>query len=149
MGASSNDYDFFALDPTGTTVVAQSTTRQSGSQNPQEYFQNTTLAVGTRFVGVNSQGAAAQRGRRIDTERGRLSIGRQGNTFGHNAGVNTITLAAVPTSAAGGGQFTALAGVAFTDNYPVNLHNTATPNRSRSSPITHSGSRSIRTSGPT
>jgi subtilisin family serine protease len=31
----------------------------------------------------------------VDTNRGRLSIGTAGSTFGHNGGVNTITVAAV------------------------------------------------------
>ncbi len=111
MGTSSNDYDFFALNSTGTSIIAQSTTTQAGAQNPQEYFNGTVFGAGTRFVILNYLGTAATRGLRIDTERGRLSIGTRGNTFGHNAGVNAITLAAVPTSSAGGGQFSAANGV--------------------------------------
>ena len=105
MGASSNDYDLFILNSTGTSVLFQSTTRQTGTQNPQEFVNNCTNLTGARIVVVNYQGAAATRALRIDTERGRLSVATNGNTFGHNGGINTITTAAVNVATAGGGVF--------------------------------------------
>lgn len=105
MGASNNDYDLFILNSTGTSVLFQSTTRQSGTQNPQEFVNNCTNLTGARIVVVNYQGTAATRALRIDTERGRLAVATNGNTFGHNGGVNTITTAAVNVATAGGGVF--------------------------------------------
>lgn len=105
MGASSNDYDLFILNSAGTSVLFQSTTTQAGTQNPQEYVSNCTNLTGARIVIVNYQGAAAARALRIDTERGRLAVGTNGNTFGHNGGVNTITTAAVNVATASGGMF--------------------------------------------
>ena len=48
LGASTNDYDVFVLNPSGTSVVASSTTRQSGTQDPYEYVS--TLTNGERIV---------------------------------------------------------------------------------------------------
>ncbi len=105
MGASTNDYDLFILNSTGTTVLFQSTTTQNGTQNPQEFVNTCTNLANARIVVVNRSGAAATRALRIDTERGRLAVGTNGNTFGHNGGVNTITTAAVNVATAGGGVF--------------------------------------------
>lgn len=105
MAASSNDYDLFILNSTGTSVLFQSTIRQTGTQNPQEWISTGTDLTNGRIVVVNYQGTAATRGLRIDTERGRLSVATNGNTFGHNGGVNTITTAAVNVATAGGGMF--------------------------------------------
>jgi hypothetical protein len=117
FGASSNDYDFFALDAAGTTLLAQSTNFQTGTQNPQEHFPNPTnspaptLPTNARLVVVNYQNLAAPRALRVDTQRGRLAIATNGNTYGHNGGVNTVSVAAVPTSAASGAKFTTADGV--------------------------------------
>ena len=42
-----------------------------------------------------TQHSGNQRALRVDTHRGRLSIGTAGSTFGHNAGVHTFSTAAV------------------------------------------------------
>jgi hypothetical protein len=105
MAASSNDYDLFILNSTGTTVQFQSTNRQTGTINPQEWVSTPTNLANSRIVVVNYQGTAAPRALRIDTERGRLAVATNGNTFGHNGGVNTITTAAVNVATAGGGVF--------------------------------------------
>src|SRR5262249_7826522 len=39
--------------------------------------------------------SGSTRALRVDTNRGRLSIGTAGSTFGHNGGLNTISVAAV------------------------------------------------------
>src|SRR5262249_30655440 len=36
LGASTNDYDLYVLDPTGATIVASSTNVQNGTQDPYE-----------------------------------------------------------------------------------------------------------------
>ncbi len=106
-GASCNDYDLFLLDPTGTSVVAASTNVQNCSQNPIEFFSGSGV-VNMRVVIVNfgnGTGNAQPRYLRIDTERGRLSLGTAGNTFGHNAGASTLTVAAANVASAAGGIF--------------------------------------------
>ena len=91
LGASTNDYDLYILNSTGTLVKGFSATRQTGTQDPYE-FVNQARAVGDRIVVVLFSGNP--RALRIDTNRGRLSIATEGSTFGHNAGVNTVSTAA-------------------------------------------------------
>ena len=103
LGRSSNDYDLFILDSTGTTLKGLSIGRQNGTQNPVEGIAVGTNcgtafafgycpAVGDRILVVLYQGV--QRAIRIDTERGQLALATSGNTFGHNAGLNTVSTAA-------------------------------------------------------
>lgn len=93
LGASSNDYDLYILDSTGTTIKESSITWQDGTQDPYE-FVDYVAAANDRIVVMQSPGAAA-RALRVDTNRGVLSIGTVGSTFGHNAGANTQCMAAV------------------------------------------------------
>jgi Subtilase family len=93
LGGSTNDYDLYVLNSTGTAIVAMSTTAQTGTQDPYEAVSSSSgFAVGDRIVVVQVSGA--QRALRIDTNRGELSIGTDGSTFGHNAGLNTVSTAA-------------------------------------------------------
>ena len=104
FGASGNDYDLFILNPAGTAVEAASTNSQTGTQDPFESIGNSAgIALNSRIVIVKFSGAA--RALHLDTERGRLSIGTAGNTFGHNAAANTLTVAAVDVATASGGIF--------------------------------------------
>ena len=104
-GASCNDYDLFILDPTGTSVEGASTNRQTCSQDPLESIpDSSSIAVNSRIVIVNYNNAAP-RAFHVDTERGRLSIGTDGATFGHNAAASALTVAAVSAATAGGGIF--------------------------------------------
>src|SRR5262245_5070869 len=103
LGASRNDYDLFILNSNGTAVKGFSVGSQSGTQDPYEFvFQGVNCglptatgycpAAGDRIVVV--QFAGAPRALRIDTNRGQLSIATAGSTFGHNAGVSTVSTAA-------------------------------------------------------
>ena len=103
-GASSNDYDLFILNSTGTAVKGFSAASQTGTQDPLEYvYPSSTCstsapsgycpAVGDRIVVALYNGA--QRALHIDTERATVSIGTSGATFGHNSGLNTFSMAAV------------------------------------------------------
>ncbi|MDE2180342.1 MAG: S8 family serine peptidase [candidate division NC10 bacterium] len=105
MGASINDYDLFILNSTMTSVLAQSANVQNGTQDPQESISGTVIPSGSKIIILNFQGLAITRALRLDTARGRLSIGTNGNTFGHNAAASTITVAAVNVATAGGGVF--------------------------------------------
>ena len=101
LGGSSNDYDLFILNSTGTTVKAFGATAQTGTQDPFEFVQPSstyTPAAGDRVVVALYAGAA--RALHVDTERATLSIGTSGATFGHNAGASTFSAAAVYWNAA-------------------------------------------------
>jgi subtilisin family serine protease len=103
LGASTNDYDLFILNSTGTTVKGFSASAQTGTQDPYEFVSQSSTcssptpsgycaAVGDRIVVVLHSGAT--RALHIDTERGQLSIGTAGATVGHNAGASTVSMAA-------------------------------------------------------
>jgi hypothetical protein len=103
LGASTNDYDLFILNSTGTSVKGFSVGAQTGTQDPYEFIRQGTNcgtaaasgycpAVGDRIVVV--QFAGTERALRIDTNRGRLSTATAGATFGHNAGASTVSTAA-------------------------------------------------------
>jgi hypothetical protein len=94
LGASSNDYDLFVLNSTGTTIICSSTTVQSGTQDPYEFCGSTSIVAGNRIV-VAKKASAATRALRVDTHRGTLSVATTGSTYGHNAAANTQTTAAV------------------------------------------------------
>jgi hypothetical protein len=107
LGASSNDYDLYVFD--GGGVLASSTDAQTGHSDPFEFVQYTPDA-GEFVVVVNSgpteNGDATKRALRVDTNRGLLQIQTSGAAFGHNAGSDAISVAAVDVSTAGGGLFT-------------------------------------------
>jgi subtilisin family serine protease len=76
---------------------------QTGTQDPFEFVSlgtncGTAAAsgycpvIGDRIVVVLFNGVT--RALRIDTNRGTVSIGTDGSTFGHNAGLNTVSTAA-------------------------------------------------------
>jgi hypothetical protein len=93
LGGSSNDYDLFVLNSTGTAITAFSAGAQTGTQDPYEIVSRSAgFAAGSQIVVVNFSGAG--RALRIDTNRGQLSINTSGSTFGHNAGLNTVSVAA-------------------------------------------------------
>lgn len=93
LGGSSNDYDLFRLNSTGTAVISASTSTQDGTQDPFESIAGTNLA-NTQLVIVQFSGAA--RFLHLNTNRGRLSIGTSGVTFGHNSCANGFSVAAAP-----------------------------------------------------
>ena len=99
LGASTNDYDVYVLNSTGTSVVSSSTSRQNGSQDPYESIS--TLASGNRIVIVKYSGAG--RFLHLETGRGRLVINTPGNTKGHACATNSFCVAAVDSANAGGG----------------------------------------------
>ena len=93
LGASSNDYDLYVLNAAGTAITAFSAAGQSGTQDPYEAVSRSAgFAVGSRIVAVQYSGAA--RAFHLDTSRGTLSIATTGSTYGHNAGLNTMSMAA-------------------------------------------------------
>ncbi len=103
LAGSANDYDLFVLNSTGTTVKGFSAAAQTGTQDPFEIIGPGTNcgtssasgycpAAGDEVVVVLFDGTT--RALRIDTNRATLQNGTAGSTFGHNAGLNTISMAA-------------------------------------------------------
>jgi hypothetical protein len=89
--ASTNDYDLYVLDSTGTTVLRSSTDPQTGSEQP---YESVGIAnIGERLVIVLWSGT--NRFLHLETGWGRLAIRTTGATRGHCAGSNTIGVAAV------------------------------------------------------
>ena len=99
LGASSNDYDLFRLNSTGTTVRASSTNIQNGTQDPEEQISGSNAATGDRILIVQKAGGQA-RFLHLCTNRGRLGIATAGQTHGHAAAANAFGCAATPAAGA-------------------------------------------------
>jgi hypothetical protein len=101
LGGSSNDYDLFVLNSTGTTVLSSSTNLQNGTQDPWE--QAFSTSSGNRIVIVKRTGAAA-RFLHLCAFRGKLTFGTAGEVHGHAAppAANAFGVAATPASTAFG-----------------------------------------------
>lgn len=93
VGGSTNDYDLFVLNSTGTTVNRMSTNIQSGTQDPYENVG--TLVSGERIVIVKKATAAA-RFLHLDTGRMILNTSTAGCVRGHNCSgaANAFSIAA-------------------------------------------------------
>lgn len=96
LGAATNDYDVFVLDSTGLTVVASSTSSQTGSQDPYEHVGK--VEVGQRVVVVRFAGAS--RFLHLEVGRGRLTTSTAGRTKGHASAVDAFCVAAVDVAKA-------------------------------------------------
>ena len=72
-GASTNDYDLFVLDASGSNVVASSVTVQDGSQNPFEAVP--APKVGESLVIVLARGTG--RFLHLTTQGGELAVGTE------------------------------------------------------------------------
>ena len=100
LGASANDYDLFVVDEDGN-VTDSSTNTQDGTQDPIEYISFTALqAHDARLVVVKASGA--DRYLRLQPFQGRLAVTTAGNTFGHAAAENALSVGAVNVRTAGG-----------------------------------------------
>jgi len=105
LDGSNNDYDLFLLDPTLTTVLAASTNVQNGTQDPFEFIDSQANDdTNNRLVVVQFSGE--DRFLHLNTHRGQLDIGTDGQIFGHPAATNAIAIAAVNVATAGGGPYT-------------------------------------------
>lgn len=87
---STNDYDLYVLDSTGSQVIGASTNIQAGNAFPFEYTG--PQAAGSRLVVVRASGQA--RYLRLDTDRGRLTYNTAGQIWGHPAAEGAIAVAA-------------------------------------------------------
>ncbi|MFI5365154.1 MAG: S8 family peptidase [Candidatus Binatia bacterium] len=92
FGASGNDYDLFIIS--GNTVVAASTDSQTGTGDPIEAVDITTLkSTGLSVVIGRYSGEA--RYLHLDTNGGELAINTAGEMYGHPTAVDAISVAAV------------------------------------------------------
>ncbi len=97
-GASTNDYDLFLVSASGT-VKSSSTNVQNGTQNPYEQASALSLSTGDRLVVFKTTGAAV-RAFHLNTNRGELTIGTNGQTHGHASAAAAFCMAATPANKA-------------------------------------------------
>jgi len=93
-GTACNDYDVYVTNSTGTTLKAASTATQdcSAGSFPIEEVDYSNPAVNDRIYVVLFSGSP--RALHVNGWGAGLSIATNGNTSGHNAGKNTISMAA-------------------------------------------------------
>ena len=103
FGGSNNDYDLYLLDDTLTNVLAASTNTQNGTQDPIEFVLSGGDDLGNRLVVVKFNGD--DRFIHLNTHRGQLDIGTDGQIFGHPAAEGALAVGAVDVATAGGGLF--------------------------------------------
>lgn len=104
-GQSGNDYDLFLINPALTTIVGISNFVQDGDDLPSEGLNTSGLDVTNHFLLVALESGAGNSDDRVinvNTHRGRLNMGTEGQIFGHPAAVGALAVAAVDISAAGG-----------------------------------------------
>jgi hypothetical protein len=105
LGGSSNDYDLFILDSTGTTVVDHSTDTQAGTEDP---FEITGPAYAGELI-VIVQFSGLGRFLHLDANRGRLDTSTAGSTRGHATTTSPTSFSVAATPAA----------ARFTTGYPT------------------------------
>jgi hypothetical protein len=94
LGGSGNDYDLYLLDSAMTTVVGAGFNPQDGNDYPIEFIDSQGLDH-TGFVLVVLKFSGADRMIHLNTNRGRLEHGTDGQTAGHAAARGAFGVAAV------------------------------------------------------
>ena len=95
LGASSNDYDLFVLNSTGTAVLEASTDVQDGTQDPVEFLSPIYNVANNRLVVFKHTGAQ-NRYFHLNTFRGGLAVATAGETHGHSHAALAYSVAATP-----------------------------------------------------
>lgn len=100
-GASSNDYDLYLTNSSGTTILASSTDAQNGNDEPLEvavYRNNSGTGLNVYVVVAKDSGAA--RHLKLESWYGWFTeySTATGSISGHAAGQNVICCAAVPAA---------------------------------------------------
>lgn len=101
--SSSNDYDLYVLNSTGTRIVDSSTDYQDGSQVPAEYLSY--VGRDERIV-IWKDGAAAPRYLRLSCTNSPLKYATAGQSIGHSSTPNCIGVGASDATLAAPGAFT-------------------------------------------
>ena len=112
QGASSNDFDLYLLDPTGSTVIDFSTNFQTGTQDPFEGIAAAAAPAdytGHHLVIARFKGSAG-RYLHLNTLGGGLSVATAGQTWGHSAARGAFSVAAVDWRQTCGGSPCAFTG---------------------------------------
>lgn len=97
LGGSSNDYDLYVLNSTGTTVLAASTNIQNGTQDPVELIGSIYADTNNRIIVFQNPGAA-NRFFHLGLIRGTLAVATAGETHGHCAASGAYTVGATPAA---------------------------------------------------
>ncbi len=128
LGGSSNDYDLFVLNSTGTQIVGASTNIQSGSQDPYESVNS--APSGSRIV-IVKKASAAGRFLHLSTLGGTLTIATAGEIHGHAAtsAANSFGVAATPAAAPGGNSVAGPYPNAFSSINTVEAYSSDGPRR--------------------
>jgi len=95
LGASTNDYDLFVLNSTGTAVLEASTDVQDGTQDPIASLSPTYNIANNRLVVFKNTGAQ-NRYFHLNTFRGGLAVASAGETHGHSHAARAYSVAATP-----------------------------------------------------
>ncbi|MHB8811066.1 MAG: S8 family peptidase, partial [Desulfobulbaceae bacterium] len=95
LGGSANDYDLFLYDPTLTTIVAESSAIQDGTQDPIEGFCANPGVDLTNYHLVVAKWSGADRFLHLSANRGELEWGTAGQIAGHPAAQDGFGVAAV------------------------------------------------------
>jgi subtilase family protein/proprotein convertase P-domain-containing protein len=103
LGASGNDYDFFILNNSLTTVLDASTELQDGDDDP---FEITFGAPGGSRILIFKADGAERRAIHLNNFRGELGLATTGTIRGHAAAAGAFAVAAVDAALAGTGSFT-------------------------------------------
>ncbi|HEY9435134.1 MAG TPA: hypothetical protein VI260_27065, partial [Blastocatellia bacterium] len=103
LGASGNDYDFFILNNSLTTVLDASVEVQDGDDDP---FEITFGAPGGSRILIFKADSADRRAIHLNNFRGELGLATTGTIRGHSAAAAAFAVAAVDAALAGGGSFT-------------------------------------------
>lgn len=105
LGASSNDYDLFLLNAAADMVVAMSNATQNGGQDAFEIIDSIAPDdTGNHLVVVKVNGD--DRFFHMNTHRGRLEFGTDGQLAGHAGAEGAVAVAATFVGNAGGAPFT-------------------------------------------
>lgn len=98
IGGSSNDYDLFLLDPTGSNVLDSSEDVQTGTQDPFEYIDSEFFDdTGLRLAILRHSGSDP-RFLWLNSNRGRLAQSTNGQISGHATAEDAFGVAAVDAS---------------------------------------------------
>jgi subtilisin-like proprotein convertase family protein len=103
LGASGNDYDFFILNNTLTTVIDAGVELQDGDDDPFEITFGAPF--GSRIL-IFKPDSAQRRAIHLNNFRGELGLATTGTIRGHAAADGAFAAAAVNAELAGGGSFT-------------------------------------------
>lgn len=103
LGASTNDYDLFVVDPDGTAVISYSAYEQSSDviADPVEFIiPGDPVEIPDGSLIVVAKYSGADRFLHLSTNRGALYISTEGATYGHNAAADAFGVAAAPANEA-------------------------------------------------